>query len=48
MLKDMVTKIKYEIDSEKSERENNHHTLLLLLEETCNKFNSSSNQRQLM
>jgi len=40
MLKDMVTKIKFEIDSERTDREVNHRTLLGLLEETQGKFNT--------
>lgn len=40
MLKEMVTKIKGEIDTERSERQQNHETLLQLLEDTCNKFNT--------
>jgi len=42
MLKEMVGKIKNEIETEKLERESNHETLLGLLEDTCNKFNSSA------
>jgi hypothetical protein len=41
MLKDMVSKIKIEIDSEKKDREENEETLLSLLEDTCNKLNST-------
>jgi len=41
MLKEMVSKIKTEIDSERRERQNNHETLLTLLEETCSKFNGA-------
>lgn len=41
MLKDMVNKIKLEIDSEKKDREENEETLLSLLEDTCNKLNST-------
>ena len=40
MLKEMVGKIKGEIDHERMEREQNHETLLQLLEDTCNKFNA--------
>jgi hypothetical protein len=42
MLKEMVGKIKSEIDQERQQRQENHDTLLNLLEDTCNKFNSSS------
>jgi len=44
MLKDMVNKIKLEIDSEKKDREENEETLLSLLEDTCNKLNSTQTQ----
>ena len=40
MLKEMVGKIKNEIDTERRERQVNHDTLLNLLEDTCNKFNN--------
>jgi len=39
MLKDMVNKIKVEIENEKRDREENEETLLSLLEDTCNKLN---------
>jgi len=39
MLRDMVNKIKIEIDNEKKDREENEETLLSLLEDTCNKLN---------
>jgi len=41
MLRDMVNKIKLEIDSEKKDREENEETLLSLLEDTCNKLNAN-------
>lgn len=40
MLKEMVSKIKIEIDAERRERQLNHDTLLTLLDDTCNKFNN--------
>lgn len=44
MLKDMVNKIKVEIENEKKDREENEETLLSLLEDTCNKLNSTQTQ----
>ena len=44
MLRDMVSKIKTEIDSEKKDRQENEETLLSLLEDTCNKLNSAAPQ----
>jgi len=41
MLKDMVGKIKTEIETEKKDREENSETLLGLLEDTCNKLNTA-------
>lgn len=41
MFKDMINKIKSEIDHEKSEREQAEEALLTLLEETCAKLNKS-------
>lgn len=41
MLRDMVSKIKMEIENEKKDREENEETLLSLLEDTCNKLNFS-------
>jgi hypothetical protein len=41
MFKDMINKIKNEIDLEKSEREQAEEALLSLLEETCAKLNKS-------
>jgi len=41
MFKDMINKIKGEIDTEKSEREQAEEALLSLLEETCAKLNKS-------
>ena len=40
MLKEMVGKIKGEIDQERQQRVSNHDTLMNLLEDTCQKFNS--------
>ena len=40
MLRDMVTKVKFEIDSERTDRETNHRTLLSLLHETSSKFDN--------
>ena len=42
MLKEMVNRMKTEIDSEKKERETSEDTLLSLLEETCTKLNLTS------
>jgi hypothetical protein len=39
MLKDMITKIKMELETERKNREDNEETLLSLLEETCTKLN---------
>jgi len=44
MLKDMVNKIKIEIENEKKDREENEETLLSLLEDTCNKLNATQVQ----
>jgi hypothetical protein len=41
MFKEMINKIKGEIESEKSEREQAEEALLSLLEETCAKLNKS-------
>ena len=41
MFKDMINKIKGEIESEKGEREQAEESLLSLLEETCAKLNKS-------
>jgi AAA+ ATPase superfamily predicted ATPase len=41
MFKDMISKIKSEIDAEKGEREQAEEALLSLLEETCAKLNKS-------
>ena len=41
MLRDMVNKIKAEIETEKRDREDNEEVLLSLLEDTCNKLNQS-------
>lgn len=42
LLRDMVNRIKGELEAEKKERESSEETLLSLLEETCTKLNSSS------
>jgi len=42
MFKEMVGKIKQEIDLEKQEREQAEEALLSLLEETCAKLNKSA------
>lgn len=41
MFKDMINKIKTEIETEKTEREQAEEALLTLLEETCAKLNKS-------
>jgi hypothetical protein len=41
MFKEMISKIKGEIDTEKQEREQAEESLLSLLEETCAKLNKS-------
>jgi len=41
MLKDMVGKIKQEIEAEKKDREENEETLLSLLDDTCSKLNAA-------
>jgi hypothetical protein len=41
MFKDMINRIKTEIDGEKQEREQAEEALLSLLEETCAKLNKS-------
>jgi hypothetical protein len=40
MLKEMINRIKTEIETERKSREENEETLLGLLEETCNKLNT--------
>lgn len=42
MLKDVVNKVKSEINHERKNRENTEETLLGLLEDTCSKLNSAS------
>jgi len=42
MLREMINKIKQELDGEKKEREESEETLLSLLEETCTKLNAAS------
>lgn len=41
MFKEMISKIKGEIENEKGEREQAEEALLTLLEETCAKLNKS-------
>lgn len=41
MLKDVVNRIKTEVDNEKKNRESTEETLLALLEDTCNKVNAA-------
>lgn len=40
MLKDVVNRVKTEIEEEKKQRENTEEIILNLLEDTCNKMNS--------
>lgn len=42
MLKDVVTKVKAEIELERKSRETTEETLLGLLEDTCGKLNAAS------
>lgn len=42
MLKEIISKVKEQINVERSEREKTEETLVNLLEETCNKLNSVS------
>lgn len=42
MFKEMISKIKAEIEVEKQEREQAEEALLSLLEETCSKLNKSA------
>lgn len=42
LLRDMVNRIKSELENEKKERESSEETLLSLLEETCTKLNTAS------
>lgn len=44
MLKDMITKVRAELDIEKEERGKNEDVLLGLLETTCQKLNSQGNR----
>lgn len=46
MLKDVVERVKREIDNERKERQSAEESLLTLLEETCVKLNSASVCRQ--
>lgn len=41
MLKDVVNRIKTEVDNEKKQREQTEETLMNLLEDTCNKVNAA-------
>jgi hypothetical protein len=40
MLKEIISKVKEQINIERGERERTEETLVNLLEETCNKLNS--------
>lgn len=42
MLKEVVHRVKTEIETEKKNREMTEETLLGLLEDTCNKLNAAS------
>ena len=42
LLRDMVNRIKAELENEKKERESSEETLLSLLEETCTKLNTAT------
>jgi len=42
LLRDMVNRIKNELENEKKERESSEETLLSLLEETCTKLNTAT------
>jgi len=42
MLKDVVNRVKQDIDGERKCRENSEETLLSLLEDTCSKLNTAS------
>ena len=43
MLKDVVLKVKNEIEIEKKKREETEEVLLCLLEDTCSKLNAAAN-----
>ncbi len=42
ILRDMINRIKVEIETERKDREENEETLLGLLEDTCTKLNTAS------
>ena len=44
LLKEMVNKVKTDLDTEKNERSKNEDVLLSLLENTCSKLNKQSTQ----
>jgi len=44
ILRDMINRIKVEIENERKDREDNEDTLLSLLEDACGKLNSASQQ----
>ena len=44
MLKEMVNKVKSDLETEKNERSKNEDVLLSLLENTCSKLNKQSSQ----
>ena len=41
ILRDMISRIKVEIETERKDREENEETLLSLLEDTCSKLNNA-------
>lgn len=43
MLKDIVNRVKVELETEKKSREETEEHLLLLLEDTCNKLSTAAN-----
>jgi sugar-specific transcriptional regulator TrmB len=45
MLKEMVSKIKNEMEIERTEREENQERLLVLLDDTCQKLNTARQQQ---
>ena len=44
MLKEMVNKVRLDLETEKNERSKNEDVLLSLLENTCSKLNKQSTQ----
>jgi hypothetical protein len=43
MMKDVVTRVKNELDNEKKLREETEENLLNLIEDTCNKLSTAAN-----